>query len=36
MRKINTYEFFISRAAADAPRMDFGTAFSLLWGSLTG
>ena len=24
------------KAAADAPRMDFGTAFSLLWGSLTG
>ena len=24
------------KAAADAPRMDFGTAFSQLWGSLTG
>ena len=24
------------KAAADAPRMDFGTAFSLLWGSLPG
>ena len=24
------------KAAADALRMDFGTAFSLLWGSLTG
>ena len=24
------------KAAADAPRMDFGTAFGLLWGSLTG
>ena len=24
------------KAAADAPRMDFGTAFSLLWDSLTG
>ena len=24
------------RAAADAPKMDFGTAFGLLWGALTG
>ena len=24
------------RAAADAPRLDFGTAWQLLWGSLTG
>ena len=24
------------RAAADAPKMDFGTAFGLLWDALTG